>query len=324
MARVQLFLHLLLLFAPNLLHPVKARPQSPGAAGVFLLPEGGEYSFSLSDAGAACLQLNATIASRAQVERALQLGLETCRFGWTADRIAVVPRLTADTKCGKGRTGVVPWATSEDQKFAVFCFDASDLEFSSDRPTAPPRSATDSSTLTSLLQTSTATEPPLTSWTGPPPPRTSTAPVAPPTQAFTLLLQAATSTSGKASSTRHPTSASQPTTSSAALVSSAFSTSVQQNLSMFSTNAPKASLADLPTALIILASILMLLVVAAVLWCYKVSWPKGQPDDCVETEMWKHSDSEVDLSRAQEEESDRKCLGDITLGMDPESRMTLE
>ncbi|TNN00155.1 hypothetical protein fugu_011401 [Takifugu bimaculatus] len=81
---------------------------------------------------------------------------------------------------------------------------------------------------------------------------------------------------------------------------------------------------DLPTALIILASILMLLVVAAILWCYKVSGPKGQPDDCVETEMWKHSDSEVDLSRAQEEESDRKCLGDITLGMDPESRMTLE
>uniref|UniRef100_A0A3B5JYH7 Link domain-containing protein n=1 Tax=Takifugu rubripes TaxID=31033 RepID=A0A3B5JYH7_TAKRU len=214
--------------------------------GVFLLPEGGEYSFSLSDAGAACLQLNATIASRAQVERALQLGLETCRFGWTADRIAVVPRLTADTKCGKGRTGVVPWATSEDQKFAVFCFDASGAVRSSDRPTAPPRSATDSSTLTSLLQTSTATEPPLTSWTGPPPPRTSTAPVAPPTQAFTLLLQAATSTSGKASSTRHPTSASQPTTSSAALVSSAFSTSVQQNLSMFSTNAPKASLAGTP------------------------------------------------------------------------------
>ncbi|XP_056907213.1 lymphatic vessel endothelial hyaluronic receptor 1b isoform X2 [Takifugu flavidus] len=298
MARVQLFLHLLLLFAPNLLHPVKARPQRPGAAGVFLFPEGGKYSFSFSAARAACLQLNGTIASKAQVERALQLGLETCRFGWTADRVAVVPRLTADTKCGKGRTGVVPWVTN--------------LEFSSDRPTAPPPSATDSSALTSLLQTSTATEPPLTSWTGPP------------TQAFTLLLQAATSTSGKASSTRNPTSASQPTTSTAALVSSAFSTSVQQNLSMFSTNAPKASLADLPTALIILASILMLLVVAAILWCYKVSGPKGQPDDCVETEMWKHSDSEVDLSRAQEEESDRKCLGDITLGMDPESRMTLE
>lgn len=140
MARVQVFL--LLLFPPNLLHPVKgewfrshwgyktlqpslsilrifkgmndqqngsvtrplmryfanqnqscvfnvhfslftqmsaARPQRPGTAGVFLLPEGGKYTFSFSAAAAACLQLNVTIASRAQVERALQHGLETCK-----------------------------------------------------------------------------------------------------------------------------------------------------------------------------------------------------------------------------------------------------
>lgn len=42
-------------------------------------------------------------------------------------------------------------------------------------------------------------------------------------------------------------------------------------------------------------------------------WPRGQPDDCIETEMWKQSDSEVDLSPAREEESDKKSLGDITL-----------
>lgn len=33
-------------------------------------------------------------------------------------------------------------------------------------------------------------------------------------------------------------------------------------------------------------------------------WPQRRPDDGIETEMWKHSDSEVDLSRAPEEESD--------------------
>lgn len=54
------------------------------------------------------------------------------------------------------------------------------------------------------------------------------------------------------------------------------------------------------------------------------SWPQKQPDRWIETEMWKHSDSEVDLSRAGEEESDRKSLGDITLGVNPEFRMTLE
>lgn len=47
------------------------------------------------------------------------------RFGWTADRIAAIPRLTADVKCGKGKTGVVTWPTSEEQKFGAFCFDAS-------------------------------------------------------------------------------------------------------------------------------------------------------------------------------------------------------
>lgn len=47
------------------------------------------------------------------------------RYGWTADRVAVIPRLTAAVNCGKGKTGVVPWAASEDQKFGVFCFNAS-------------------------------------------------------------------------------------------------------------------------------------------------------------------------------------------------------
>lgn len=56
-----------------------AHPRRPRTAGVFLLPEGGTYAFSFSAAGAACLQLNVTIASRAQVERALQHGLETCK-----------------------------------------------------------------------------------------------------------------------------------------------------------------------------------------------------------------------------------------------------
>lgn len=56
-----------------------APQQSARAAGVFLLTEGGAYTFSLSAARDACLLLNASLASRAQVERALQRGLETCK-----------------------------------------------------------------------------------------------------------------------------------------------------------------------------------------------------------------------------------------------------
>lgn len=39
--------------------------------------------------------------------------------------MAVIPRWTVDVRCGRGKTGALTWATSEDQKFGVFCFDAS-------------------------------------------------------------------------------------------------------------------------------------------------------------------------------------------------------
>lgn len=197
--------------------------------------------------------------------------LAPLRFGWTADQIAVIPRLTADIKCGKGKTGVVTWATSEDQKFGVFCFDASgaaelknllvwdfslfthwifycshlvDFEASSDKPTVVLQSSTCASTLASLLQTSTSAEPPLTSSTRPPSPRTTTGPETPLTPAFNLLFKAATSTVVPLSSTpaqdfstHDPTSVTQLITSTPALLSSSSSTSVQHNLSAVSDSA---------------------------------------------------------------------------------------
>lgn len=47
------------------------------------------------------------------------------RYGWTAEQIAVVPRLTSASTCGQGKTGVVKWYASADKKFGVFCFNAS-------------------------------------------------------------------------------------------------------------------------------------------------------------------------------------------------------
>lgn len=41
---------------------------------------GDKYAFNMSQAQAVCLFLNATIATRAQVEKALQHGLETCKY----------------------------------------------------------------------------------------------------------------------------------------------------------------------------------------------------------------------------------------------------
>eukprot|EP00064_Thunnus_orientalis_P002924 superscaffoldBa00000229_g2932 len=75
-----------------------------------MLIEGGKYTFNFTAAKAACLSLNVTIATRTQIERAVQRGLEMCKFGWIDGQVAVIPRITADKNCGKGKTGVVPWS----------------------------------------------------------------------------------------------------------------------------------------------------------------------------------------------------------------------
>ncbi|XP_068560635.1 LOW QUALITY PROTEIN: lymphatic vessel endothelial hyaluronic receptor 1b [Cebidichthys violaceus] len=318
-------------------------PQRPGAAGVFLLMEGGGYTFDLAAARAACLALNVTVASRAQMERAVRLGLQTCKFGWIAEQIAVVPRLTADSKCGNGKTGVVTWSARADRKFGVFCFNASDLEETPDRSTASPQS----STLTALTRTWTPSRPSLRSATESPPPRkpgTRKAPERTPfTSASTLRIQ--TTHSARVSSTSPtpmppsahvPTSISQLVKSEATVVSLVFSTSAHasgfslssESAMPQSTGSAKPPLGNVPAALIVLGVIVLLLTAAGVVWYYKLNIftfrsQEPQKDD-IETEMWKQTDSEVDLHSQHEgedeedDEEDRKYSSDITLCVNPD------
>ncbi|KAK9516255.1 hypothetical protein VZT92_024196 [Zoarces viviparus] len=345
MARFSFFTRCLLLsFAACLLasdcNPIKV-PQSPRAAGVFLLIEGGEYTFNFTAARAACLTLNATIASRAQMERAVRRRLETCKFGWIAEQIAVIPRLTTDKKCGNGKTGVVTWSASADRRFGVFCFNASDLEETPNGSTACPQSSTLPTTLTALSQTSTPSGPSLRSATKSPPSRKPLTTKAPEQtsfiSAFILLIKtthstrmSSTSPTLKPSSTHIPTSPSQLIKSKPTVVSFVFSTSVRA--SSFSpssesvmpqpTSSARPPLGNVPTALIILSVIVLLLTAAGVVWCYKLNiftfWSREQQKDDIETEMWKHSDSEMDLHEGEEEESDRKYSSDITLCVNPD------
>ncbi|XP_028306869.1 lymphatic vessel endothelial hyaluronic receptor 1b isoform X2 [Gouania willdenowi] len=104
---------------------IQAASQTRSFAGVFMLIEDGKYTLDFTAAKAACLDLNVTMATTAQMERALQHGLETCKYGWTAEQIAVIPRQTSDLKCGMGKIGVVTWSASPNKKFAVFCFNTS-------------------------------------------------------------------------------------------------------------------------------------------------------------------------------------------------------
>lgn len=41
--------------------------------------EGGEYTFNFTAARAACVSLNVTMATTAQMDRAVQHGLQTCK-----------------------------------------------------------------------------------------------------------------------------------------------------------------------------------------------------------------------------------------------------
>ena len=56
-----------------------AHPISVRIAGVFMIPEKGSYEFNATAAIDACLKLGATIATRKQMEVALQGGFETCK-----------------------------------------------------------------------------------------------------------------------------------------------------------------------------------------------------------------------------------------------------
>ncbi|XP_047452738.1 lymphatic vessel endothelial hyaluronic receptor 1b [Mugil cephalus] len=325
----------------------RAVPQSQRAAGVLMLLEGGRYTFNFSAASAACLYLNVTMATRAQMERALNNGLETCKFGWIAERIAVVPRLKPDSNCGKGKTGVVEWAAQADRKFGAFCFNASDLEQSQKTTTAAPQSSTSSTSLMALTRASTPATPTVGS-TPAPPPSTEKLKTTKPTEqshstaAFTLPVKTASSArispsaspSIKPFSTHIPSSLPHIITSKATSVSFAFFTSVQVfNFSGSSGSVPpqpqnsaKRPLGDVYTALIILGIIVVLLAAAGAVWYYKLnmfrSWPKRQLMDDIQTEMWMHTDCEDSQHGAEEEEDDenesyRKYSSEITLCVNP-------
>ncbi|XP_072321428.1 lymphatic vessel endothelial hyaluronic acid receptor 1a [Eucyclogobius newberryi] len=106
------------------------------------------YAFNASEARDLCESLGVNIASISQIEKALSRGLETCRFGWTDEHLAVVPRITAQLNCGQNQTGLVRWRAALTKQFDVFCFNESDTAALLDPTTMPTQS-----TSLSMLQT---------------------------------------------------------------------------------------------------------------------------------------------------------------------------
>ncbi|XP_016090575.1 lymphatic vessel endothelial hyaluronic acid receptor 1-like [Sinocyclocheilus grahami] len=109
------------------IHLVKVNPKQT-ISGVIEASIGNQYALNASAARDLCEHLGLTIASKAQVAEAQKHGLETCRFGWIDEQIAVVPRVQVKSNCGSGKTGVVVWRANPSTEFDVFCFNLRDFE----------------------------------------------------------------------------------------------------------------------------------------------------------------------------------------------------
>ncbi|TSK38518.1 Lymphatic vessel endothelial hyaluronic acid receptor 1 [Bagarius yarrelli] len=107
------------------LNQIQVYPENGGTSGVFIVRLRNQpYSFNATTAVGVCTSLGVNIASRAQVETAQRNGLQTCRYGWVEENIAVIPRTEGNPNCGQNKVGIMTWVTSPERLFDVFCYNS--------------------------------------------------------------------------------------------------------------------------------------------------------------------------------------------------------
>ncbi|XP_024236122.1 lymphatic vessel endothelial hyaluronic receptor 1b [Oncorhynchus tshawytscha] len=353
MARVWLFSCLLFTMAVYALtfefNLIKVFPEVGRNSGVSMVSYGNQYALNASQARAMCLFLNISIATWEQVHTAHQHGLETCGYGWIDEQIAVIPRIVKSMKCGRNNIGLIRWRAPIKTPFHVFCFNLTDLENPLDITT--PKVQTTTKTMTT---TTVSTSAPTTTRTVKnrvkttpkvPAPKSTTqvSRLAPTTTTTTThLVQSTTSfistsppPSPSPSSLPCPTSLSHLLPTSSLSLPSSFSpspplisflsftsSSLVSSPSQNTSNHIESPAGAISTALL---AVLPLLAAAVAVCYYKTTrgvfpiqfWRRGQHNlkDDIETEMWRHTDSEMDLQDPQqregEENGDRKFTSDI-------------
>ncbi|KAM5318933.1 CD44 antigen isoform 10-T10 [Glossophaga mutica] len=92
-------------------------------SGVFHVEKNGRYSISRTEAADLCAAFNCTLPTMAQMEEALRVGFETCRYGFIEGHV-VIPRIHPNAICAANHTGVyiLPSNTSQ---YDTYCFNAS-------------------------------------------------------------------------------------------------------------------------------------------------------------------------------------------------------
>ncbi|XP_058244178.1 lymphatic vessel endothelial hyaluronic receptor 1b isoform X2 [Hemibagrus wyckioides] len=104
------------------LSQIQVHPNYAGISNVFIVQyKKQSYRFNATTAVDVCKSLGVSIATRAQVETAQRNGLQTCRYGWVMEKIAVIPRIENNPICGQNKTGTIVWKITADRLFDVFC-----------------------------------------------------------------------------------------------------------------------------------------------------------------------------------------------------------
>ncbi|XP_027017204.2 lymphatic vessel endothelial hyaluronic receptor 1b isoform X2 [Tachysurus fulvidraco] len=105
------FLSLVLCTASLDLSQIQVYPKD-GISEVFIVQlKSQKYKFNATTAIDVCTSLGVSIATRAQVESAQRSGLQTCRYGWVKEKVAVIPRTEKNPKCGQSQTEATTFTT---------------------------------------------------------------------------------------------------------------------------------------------------------------------------------------------------------------------
>ncbi|CAM4581469.1 unnamed protein product [Leuciscus chuanchicus] len=289
-------------------------PTNDGISGVLLVQsKTNKYSFNATTASEACEAIKMRIANLDEMKTANQNGLQTCRYGWIEERIAVIPRIERNEKCGRNSSGVSVWRTDISKLFDVYCFKPAGPNGSFETTSSMPQPTTGGRTPSNKHYSTETTHPSSIKSTSSPAytstPSISFAFNTSSTTFITLSLsdisdssQASTSPLSlselpESSRTSPKFSTSSPSTSSYSSSHFLFQhtlTSTGQPELSHTTTPHGASRATPKTIVIISLVLLLLLVVAGAAWYLKIkrgqrfpSWIRMRPEQITETEMWK-------------------------------------